>query len=115
MSATTLTAAEQESRRKRRQTRRALLAPALLIILSISILPLGITAVYSFLTPGTYGGVIWDFTPNAYIQFLFERGCMSFFTKSDLSGICRLRSHYDAKQSSFTRAIFTDESYSFVG
>ena len=73
MSATTLTAAEQESRRKRRQTRRALLAPALLIILSISILPLGITAVYSFLTPGTYGGVIWDFTPNAYIQFLFER------------------------------------------
>ena len=73
MSDTTLTAAEQASRRRHRQTRRFLLAPALLIILSISILPLGITALYSFLTPGTYGGVIWEFTPDAYIQFLFER------------------------------------------
>ena len=28
--------------------------------------------IYSFLTPGTYGGVTWDFSTQAYVQFLFE-------------------------------------------
>ncbi|MDX1541831.1 MAG: ABC transporter permease, partial [Geminicoccaceae bacterium] len=35
--------------------------------------PLLIMAVYSFLTPGTFGGVIWEFSAGAYVQFLFER------------------------------------------
>ena len=35
--------------------------------------------VYSFLTPGTYGGVVWEWTVDAYIQFLFER---DFFDES---------------------------------
>lgn len=50
-----------------------LLSPALLTIGGFLIAPLFIVLVYSFLTPGTFGGVIWEGTFNAYIQFLFER------------------------------------------
>ncbi len=50
-----------------------LLAPALLMITVFLILPLGFILVYSFLTKGTYGGVIWEFSTAAYEQFLFER------------------------------------------
>ncbi|MCY3768946.1 MAG: ABC transporter permease [Gammaproteobacteria bacterium] len=50
-----------------------LLSPALLLIFCFLILPLCIIVVYSFLTPGTYGGVVWDFSLESYIQFLFER------------------------------------------
>lgn len=59
--------------RRDRRIRRILLLPSLLVIGGGLILPIGIVVVYSFLRPGTYGGVIWDFTFNAYIQFLFER------------------------------------------
>jgi len=50
-----------------------LLSPAVLVITGGLVLPLGIVLVYSLLTPGTYGGVIWEFSPAAYVQFLFER------------------------------------------
>ena len=56
-----------------------LLSPAVLIIGCFLIAPLFIVLVYSFLTPGTYGGVIWEGTFDAYIQFLFER---DFFDES---------------------------------
>ncbi|HEX6144485.1 MAG TPA: ABC transporter permease [Geminicoccaceae bacterium] len=60
-------------RRRRRVARLWLLAPALLILAGLLILPLLIMAVYSFLTPGTFGGVIWEVSLDAYVQFLFER------------------------------------------
>lgn len=50
-----------------------LLAPAMVIIAIFMILPLCVMLVYSFLEPGTYGGVIWSFSIESYIQFLFER------------------------------------------
>ena len=56
-----------------------LLSPAVLSIGGFLIAPLFIILVYSFLTPGTYGGVIWEGTFDAYIQFLFER---DFFDES---------------------------------
>ena len=68
--------------RKRRKdilVRGVLLSPALLTISGFLIAPLLIVLVYSFLTPGTYGGVIWEWTFDAYIQFLFER---DFFDES---------------------------------
>ena len=37
------------------------------------VVPIGIMLVYSFLEPGLYGGVVWNFSPEAYIQLLFER------------------------------------------
>jgi len=53
--------------------RQVLLLPSLLVIGFGLVLPICIVVIYSFLRPGTYGGVIWDFTFSAYIQFLFER------------------------------------------
>ena len=50
-----------------------LLMPAILVITIFLALPLCIMFLFSFLEPGTYGGVIWSFSPEAYIQFLFER------------------------------------------
>ena len=60
-------------RRARAATRALLLGPAMLIIGIFGILPLIIILIYSFLTPGAYGGVIWEFSTAAYVQFLFER------------------------------------------
>ncbi len=55
------------------RNRALLLSPALLLIVCFLIVPICIIVVYSFLTPGTYGGVIWQFSTESYIQFLFER------------------------------------------
>lgn len=55
------------------QGRWRLLLPALLVILLGQCLPLVIVLVYSFLSPGTYGGVVWEPSLEAYVQLLFER------------------------------------------
>ena len=49
-----------------------LLSPTFAMIGFFLILPICLIAVYSFLTPGTYGGVEWIFSTAAYVQFLFE-------------------------------------------
>ncbi|MEC9310162.1 MAG: hypothetical protein VYA97_00260, partial [Pseudomonadota bacterium] len=56
-----------------RRIRLFLLLPALVIIGVFGLAPLSIALVYSFLEPGTYGGVEWVFSTDAYVQFLFER------------------------------------------
>ncbi|MGQ3215375.1 MAG: ABC transporter permease [Shinella sp.] len=48
-------------------------APALAIIALAAIGPLTIVFAYSFLTPGSYGDVIWTFSPDAWISVLFEK------------------------------------------
>lgn len=54
--------------------RRWLLAsPALLTIFLAAIVPLFIVLAYSFLTPGDYGDVKWQFSPDAWIGVFFER------------------------------------------
>ena len=71
-----------QGRRKLRgeaRVRAALLSPAVLTIGGFLVAPIFIVLVYSFLTPGTYGGVVWEWTVDAYIQFLFER---DFFDES---------------------------------
>ncbi len=50
-----------------------LFAPAFIVIVGFLVVPLGFIVVYSFLTPGTYGGIVWRFSTDAYVQFLFER------------------------------------------
>ena len=49
-----------------------LLSPAVVLISLFLVLPLSLIVIFSFLEPGTYGGVEWIFTTKAYIQFLFE-------------------------------------------
>ena len=48
-------------------------APALLVIIIFMVVPIAITTIYSFLEPARYGGVVWKFSPEAYIRILFER------------------------------------------
>ncbi len=48
-------------------------APALLIILVAATGPLLIVLVYSFLTPGSYGDVKWQFSPEAWVSVFMER------------------------------------------
>ncbi|MGI3210874.1 ABC transporter permease [Roseovarius tibetensis] len=63
--------------RRIRNTRALLLAPAMLILLVAATGPLLIVLVYSFLTPGDYGGVVWDFSTKAWMNVVVER---DFFT-----------------------------------
>jgi spermidine/putrescine transport system permease protein len=57
-----------------RELVRPLLLPSWLVIGILMVLPVALTAVYSFLTREFRGGVIWEFTLAAYDQFFFDRG-----------------------------------------
>lgn len=64
-------------RRDERRTRSLLLAPAMAILIFAASGPLLIVLVYSFLTPGDYGGVVWEFSLKAWFNVFAER---DFFT-----------------------------------
>ncbi len=68
-----LAEARRQTNAAARRRRWQLLSPAIIIIAAFGIFPLTITLIYSFLSPGTYGGVRWEFSTNAYVQFLFDR------------------------------------------
>ncbi|MDB4558785.1 ABC transporter permease [Amylibacter sp.] len=55
------------------RTRWLLLSPAIAILLFAASGPLLIVILYSFLTPGDYGGVIWDFSGQAWFNVVVER------------------------------------------
>ena len=55
------------------RTRWLLLAPALVILLIAASGPLLITLVYSFLTPGDYGGVEWQASGDAWFNVVMQR------------------------------------------
>ncbi|WP_102225991.1 ABC transporter permease [Acidimangrovimonas sediminis] len=67
--------AEAQTRAARRN--RLLTLPALLIIGIFGVLPLLIILVYSFLEAGPYGGVVWNFSTEAYVNFLFQADIFS--------------------------------------
>ncbi|RWN99009.1 ABC transporter permease [Mesorhizobium sp.] len=48
-------------------------APALVIILLAATGPLLIVVIYSFLTPGPYGGVVWKFSTDGWLSVLMQR------------------------------------------
>ncbi len=64
-----------EDRSRAREARNGWLlsAPALVILLFAAIGPLGIVLVYSFLTPGDYGNVVWKFSTEGWQSVLVER------------------------------------------
>ena len=64
--------------REARRTRTLLLAPALAILIFAASGPLLIVLTYSFLTPGDYGGVVWDFSLKAWFNVFVQR---DFFTQ----------------------------------
>jgi spermidine/putrescine transport system permease protein len=69
------TAAEiaREAERKDIRTRWWLTTPALVIIFIAALGPLFIVVVYSFLTPGDYGDVKWQFSTDAWVGVILER------------------------------------------
>ncbi len=69
----TATAPPLRKERNNMKVRAALMSPALFIIGGFLVAPLFVVLVYSFLTAGTYGGVVWEWTTDAYVQFLFEK------------------------------------------
>jgi spermidine/putrescine transport system permease protein len=70
-----MSAAERLREHERRDTRNRWLlsAPALVIILFAATGPLLIVLIYSFLTPGPYGDVVWKFSGEAWISVFLER------------------------------------------
>jgi spermidine/putrescine transport system permease protein len=63
--------------RKEKRDRWLLLSPALVILTLAASGPLIVVLIYSFLTPGDYGGVIWEFSGKAWFNVFAER---DFFT-----------------------------------
>ncbi|AZO51192.1 MAG: ABC transporter permease subunit [Mesorhizobium sp.] len=63
----------KEAERRDVRTRWLLSAPALIIIFLAATGPLLIVLVYSLLTPGAYGDVKWQFSPEAWLSVFMER------------------------------------------
>ncbi|MDO9307164.1 MAG: ABC transporter permease, partial [Mesorhizobium sp.] len=63
------TAAEIAARAEREDVRKRWLlsTPALVIIFLAGIGPLLVVVLYSFLTPGPYGDVKWEFSTDAWV------------------------------------------------
>lgn len=72
----------QRIEKRAARVRWMLLAPALVILLFAASGPLLITLVYSFLSPGDYGGVVWTFSTDAWFNVVMQRdifdGTLSF-------------------------------------
>jgi spermidine/putrescine transport system permease protein len=64
-------------RREERRTRALLLAPAMAVLIFAASGPLLIVLAYSFLTPGDYGGVVWEFSLKAWFNVFAERDFFS--------------------------------------
>ncbi|MBS9719033.1 ABC transporter permease [Pseudohalocynthiibacter aestuariivivens] len=69
----TLAHARRVDAQRKTRARWILLSPALILIGLFGLMPLSITLVYSFLKPGSFGGVEWVFSLDAYIQFIAQR------------------------------------------
>ena len=61
-----------------RRNRWLLLTPALVVLTLAASGPLLIVLIYSLLTPGDYGGVVWEFSTDAWFGVVMER---DFFTE----------------------------------
>jgi spermidine/putrescine transport system permease protein len=71
LSPAALVAAENDLAVSRRS--RFLTLPALAIVFVFGVLPLVLICIYSFLKPYQNGGVVWQFSTDAYLNFLFQR------------------------------------------
>ena len=64
---------EQAARQQEVRRNILLTAPALVVLLLAASGPLLIMVVFSFLTPGDYGGVKWEISFDAWFQVIFHR------------------------------------------
>jgi len=68
-----MSALEDQARARSVRNAWALSAPALVILAVAAVGPLLIVLVYSFLTPGKYGNVEWQFSTDGWLGILFTR------------------------------------------
>lgn len=68
-----MSTAEDSQRRQSTRNGWLLSAPALILLLCAASGPLLIVLVYSFLSPGQYGNVVWDPSLDGWIGILFTR------------------------------------------
>lgn len=68
-----MSAAEERLARQSARNGWLLSVPALLLLGVAAIGPLAVIFVYSFLTPGQYGNVVWEFSLDGWISILFTR------------------------------------------
>ena len=73
MSEPTAGALEREAERDDNRTRWLLSLPAMIIIVLAAAGPLLVMVVYSFLTPGDYGNVKWEFSTQAWVNTILQR------------------------------------------
>jgi spermidine/putrescine transport system permease protein len=65
--------AEEEALRQSDRNGWLLVTPALIVLGAAATLPLLVMLVYSFLTPGQFGNVEWQFSWDGWISILFQR------------------------------------------
>ncbi|RUS63257.1 ABC transporter permease [Pseudorhodobacter sp. E13] len=65
--------AEKKAEAARTRSAWLLSTPALIVLVFAASGPLLIVLTYSFLTPGQYGNVIWDFDLNGWVSILYTR------------------------------------------
>jgi spermidine/putrescine transport system permease protein len=65
--------ADAEARRREARRTWLLSAPAVILLIVAASGPLLIVLVYSFLTPGKYGNVVWEFSLDAWLGILYTR------------------------------------------
>ncbi|SJM32750.1 ABC transporter permease [Mesorhizobium delmotii] len=63
----------EDAERREIRDRWLLSAPALIIIFLAATGPLLIVVIYSFLTPGPYGDVVWKFSTDGWLSVLMQR------------------------------------------
>ena len=64
---------EVEARRADNRTRWLMAAPAIAIIICAAAGPLLVMVIYSFLAPGDYGNVKWEFSTEGWVNVLLQR------------------------------------------
>lgn len=68
-----MSAAEAALRARTTRNAWALVTPALVVLSAAAIAPLALVLVYSFLTPGDYGNVVWSFSLDGWQKVVVER------------------------------------------
>jgi spermidine/putrescine transport system permease protein len=66
-------AAEERLQRQSARNGWLLSMPALVLLMVAAIGPLIVIVIYSFLTPGQYGNVVWEFSWDGWVSILFTR------------------------------------------
>lgn len=68
-----LSHAEANQEKADHRRRWLLSAPALIIVALLSLVPLLIVLMFSFLEKDTYGGVVWNFSGTAWVELIAQR------------------------------------------